>query len=350
MIKIKSHLEKIFRSVPTDLIRNDFIRLDMNEDPSGLPEDFIRTALKEINADYLSCYPEYSSLITKIAEHNDIGYDNVCLSNGSDSAIKYIFETYISSEDTVLLTDPTFAMYPVYCQIAGATSIAFPYNKDFSFSCEDFINLIDNKLKMVVVVNPNNPTGTVLSQQDLKKIIDKCAEYDVLVVVDEAYYYFYEKTVMPLIKQYDNIIVLRTFSKLCGLANLRLGYAAADSSIIQHLHKVKPTFDVNGLAILFAKKILSSKEIIEKKIEEINNGKCYLEEKLKEHGFDYYAGQANFILIKCKGEVSDTVRELQNKKILVAGGFKQDIFKNYIRVTVGNIELMKNFWSVFQLI
>ena len=171
MIKPKSNLIDILRFTPSDLRRGDFLRLDMNEDPLGLPKSFIDTVLKDINGDYLSRYPEYVRLTEKIAEHNSIGFDNICLANGSDSAIKYIFETYISPQDKILLTDPTFAMYPVYCQMAGAQSIAFSYNKDFSFSCDEFVNLIDGTFKMVIVVNPNNPTGTVLSDHDFKKII-----------------------------------------------------------------------------------------------------------------------------------------------------------------------------------
>ncbi len=347
MIRIKSNLENISRFVPADVSRADFLRLDMNEDPLGLPESFIKDVLKKVNADYLSRYPEYVRLTKKIAEHNNIGVDNICLTNGSDSAIKYIFETYITPRDKVLLTDPTFAMYPIYCQMAEAESIAFSYNKDFSFSCDDFVDLIDHTFKMVVVVNPNNPTGTVLSHYELEKIIEKCAANNVLLVIDEAYYYFYDKTAMPLIKQYNNIIVLRTFSKLCGLASIRLGYAAADKTIISQIKKVKPTFDVNGMAVLFAEEILTCSKIIENKIKEINEGKYYLENMLKKNNFSYYSGKANFIMIKCKGNVSDIIKELYIKKILVAGGFKQKIFKNYIRVTVGNIELMKNFWSEY---
>ena len=347
MLKIKSHLEELIRIGPEDKQRKDFLRLDMNEDPVGLPKNFIDTTLKDITPEYLATYPEYTNLISKIAMHNNIADDNICLSNGSDSAIKYIFDAYISPDDKVLFTDPTFAMYPVYCQMAGAKSILFPYEQDFSFSVEDFCSLIDDTLKMVVIVNPNNPIGTAIPVPDLLRIIGKCAEYGILAVVDEAYYYFYNKTMINLVNQYDNLIVLRTFSKLCGLANVRLGYAATNPMITSHLHKVKPTFDVNGFAVFIAEKLLDSKDIIQNKIEEINKGKFYIKKKLLENGFDFHLGEANFVIIKCPGSVPDVVKKMHKRNILVSGGFKQEYLNDYIRVTIGNTDIMKKFWVVF---
>lgn len=350
MIRLKPHLEELIRKSPKDDNRCEFLRLDMNEDPVGLPNDFIEKVLSQITPEYLSAYPEYANLLMKIAAHNNISVDNICLSNGSDSAIKYIFDAYISPDDKVLLTDPTFAMYPVYTKMAGAKTIMFPYEDDLSFSVDGFLHLIDDSVKMAVLVNPNNPIGSALPEKDIKRIIEKCYEFSVCVVVDEAYYYFYNQSMVPYIDEYDNLIVLRTFSKACGLANLRIGYAVSNRDIISNLNRVRPSFDINGVAVLVAETLLESGTVVDEKIEEISKGKQYIVSKLKEGNYSCVAGEGNFILIHCPNRVSEVVTELRQNKILVSGGFQQQALKDYIRVTVGSFEVMDRFWSVFSKI
>lgn len=347
MVKIKSHLKDINRTTPFDKPRTEFLRLDMNENPVGLPQDFIEYALANIVAGDLASYPEYSSLVNRIAEHNGIGPENVCISNGSDAAIKYIFDCYVSRGDRVLLTDPTFAMYPVYCKMFGAEPVSFPYNNDFTFSVDRFIDKISSSFSLVVLVNPNNPTGTALEPKHIERVVQRCSEHDVLLVIDEAYFYFYDKSCIGWVTKFDNLVVLRTFSKLCGLASLRLGYAAACPDIIESLAKVKPTFDVNGIAAALGLKILENPQIMKDQIRSVNEGKMFLTKCLDAHSVEYQVGEANFVLIKCPGRVIEILGELREKKILVAGGFKQGFLQDYIRVTVGSLECMRTFCDVF---
>lgn len=323
------------------------MRLDMNESVDGLPEKFVKSVLSEVDQEFLATYPEYYTLIQKIAEHNQVLPENICISNGSDGAIKYIFDCCISPGDRILLTDPTFAMYPVYCQMFNAQTVSIPYHDDFTFPLDAFLHCIGPEIRMAVVVNPNNPTGVALDPPGIQKIIAKCEREDVLFVLDEAYFYFYDKTAIEKIKKYQNLIVVRTFSKLCSLAALRLGYAAACPAIVENLCKVKPTFDVNGIAVLFAEKLLDRPQIIAESIEKANEGKNFLAEKLTSFGIEFRMGEANFVLIKCNQNVSEMISRLAKEKILVAGGFKQAFLKDYIRVTIGRIESMWQFCDVF---
>ena len=142
---IKPYLKDVYRTHLGENSRQDFLRLDMNENPDGLPEEFLQNVLSKIDAEYLATYPEYSSLIQKIADYDRIHPENVCLSNGSDGAIKYIFDCYVSPGDTVLLTEPTFAMYPVYCKIFGAHPKFIAYNHNFDFPVDTFIDEISPK-------------------------------------------------------------------------------------------------------------------------------------------------------------------------------------------------------------
>ena len=346
--KIKPHLEKVYRLNPDLKSRKGYLRLDMNEGVPGLPQNFIKTVLSKIDAGYLATYPEYARLQKKIAIHNGLGPENIYLSNGSDAAIKNIFDAYISKGDKVLFTDPTFAMYPVYCDMFAAKPVIVEYQDDMSFPVESFIKKISKNLKMAVIVNPNNPTGSVIDPEDLLRIIKKSDANGVLTIVDEAYFYFYPLSTIDLVKRYKNLIVLRTFSKLCGLACVRLGYAVACVEIVETLKKVRPTYDVNGVAVLVAEELLDRPGMIRTLIRATEKGKRFLIKRLYEHGLEYKEGYANFVLIKCDGRANEMIERLANEKhILIGGNFRNSFLKGYIRVTVGSTDIMKRFWKGF---
>lgn len=347
MPKIKRHLKDLYRTSAGRKTRNGMLRLDMNESVSGLPSNFVRSVIDEISPESLAVYPEYFRLQEMIATHNNLKTGNICLANGSDAAIKYLFDAYVSRGDKVLLTDPTFAMYPVYCRMFNASPVPVKYGADLEFPYSAFVDKISGGIKMAVIVNPNNPTGSVLGHDKIIEIIKKASRHDVLVIVDEAYFYFYPRTVIKEVRNFKNLVVLRTFSKLCGLAAARLGYAAADPEIIENLRRVRPTFDVNGLAVLFAEKLFGNPRIIHAAIKAANSGKKYLALRLSEAGIEYRVGHANFILINCGGAVKEIMRKLEKKNILVQGGFKQPSLKDYIRVTVGDVPAMERFWKSF---
>ena len=347
MQKPKKPLVDLYRTKAPEYSRHDYLRLDMNEGVPGLPADFVKRTLTGIDASWLATYPEYQALQTKIAAHNGLAPENIILSNGSDAAIKYIFDAYVSAGDRILLTDPTFAMYPVYCRMFEAEPIAVAYRADLSFPWEEFIDRMGLDVHLAVVVNPNNPTGYALPPSQIIEMVAHAAQYKILVIVDEAYFYYYLGTVIQAVKEYQNLIVLRTFSKLCGMAALRLGYAAACPAVIENLGKVRPTFDVNGLAVRFAERLLEDPEIIQGLIRETKAGKDFLVGKLGSAGIQYRDGAANFVLINCFGKVDNIIQELAEEKILVSGGFRNESLKDYIRVTVAKKELMEEFWQVF---
>ncbi|MDD4979818.1 MAG: histidinol-phosphate transaminase [Candidatus Omnitrophica bacterium] len=346
MIKTKLHLARLYRA-KLEEGRKGLLHLDMNEGIPGLPDTFLKKIFSGVDPGSLSTYPEYKLLQKKVAEHSNLKPGNICLTNGSDAAIKYIFDAYVSKGDRVLLTNPTFAMYPVYCQMFEAKPVILDYKNDMSFPVKEFMNVLSRDIRLAVVVNPNNPTGSVLEKGDLIEIIKKAANNDVLIVVDEAYFYFYPHSVIEKVKIYPNLIVLRTFSKLLGMAALRLGYAAASNKIIEYLRKVKPTFDVNGLAVLVGQKLLDNPAVINDLIKDAHEGKQYLAQKLDIEAIEYLRGHANFILIKCGKRVDEIINSLAKDGILVNGRFRQGFLNDYIRVTIGNKAYMQRFWQTF---
>jgi len=347
MPKPKKSLTELFRTKPTEYSRHDYLRLDMNEAVTGLPPDFVKRTLAAIDGRFLATYPEYRGLQAKIARHNDLLPEHILVSNGSDGAIKYIFDAYVAPGDQVLLTDPTFAMYAVYCRMFEAQPLWVEYRPDFSFPWEEFIARLVAGVRLAVVVNPNNPTGSAMPAAQLIKLIEHAARGRILLLIDEAYFYYCPETAIQAAKTYQNVIVLRTFSKLCGMAALRLGYAAACPHVIEVLRKVRPTFDVNGVAAFFGERLLDEPQVIQELIQNVMDGKDFLVKKLAEAGIPHRVGDANFVLINCRDQVNNIVKGLAEAKILVSAGFKNDFLKDYVRVTVGHLKDMEHFWQVF---
>jgi len=346
-MKIKPHLKHLYRTGADEKKRTGYLRLDMNEAVSGLPESFVKEALSGITAETLAAYPSYKDLEEKIALHSDLSPENICLSNGSDAAIKYIFDAYVTAGDKVLLADPTFAMYPVYCGMFNAEKIMVEYNPDFTFPSDDFIKQIVPGVKLAVLVNPNNPTGTFIERDILLSVIKKAENNNTIIIIDEAYFYFYPDSVIKYVETFKNLIVLRTFSKLCAMAAARLGYAAACPEIVKNLKTVKPTYDVNGFAVFLGEKILDDVNVIKTLILSAEEGKRYLSHKLSKAGIEHREGCANFTLIKTRERTSEIMERLAGENILVNGRFKQPFLQDYIRVTSGDKKAMKQFWDEF---
>jgi histidinol-phosphate aminotransferase len=343
----KAHLAGLYRTNPHAHSRRGYLRLDMNEGVPGLPEEFVQHVLSQVHRDYLAAYPEYQTLQGKIAAHNRVLPENIVLSNGSDAAIKYIFDAYVSPGDRVLLTDPTFAMYPVYCRMFHAQPVTVGYRADFSFPWEEFWEQLAPGLRLAVIVNPNNPTGTALSAAQVLALAGQAAKSDILFLVDEAYFYFYPETVIREVANLPNLIVLRTFSKLCGMATARLGYAAACPEVAVNLENVRPSFDINGFAVRFGEAVLDTPDLLPGLVRDLKTGKAFLADKLVDKAIPHRVGQANFILIKCEGRVAAVMEGLKESGILVSGGFNNPILRDYIRVTVGRRNVMKLFWEAF---
>jgi len=286
-------------------------------------------------------YPEYGNLKKKLAKYTRSQPENITLGNGSDGLIKNIFDTYIKQGYCVTYTDPTFAMYPIYCSMFGANQQVISYDSLTEFPENKFLKSLDlYNNKLAIIVNPNNPTGCVAEEDTIHKILHKASDKNILVVVDEAYHHYYKKTMVDFVNTYDNLIVLRTFSKFFGLAGLRIGYGVAHPSIIHNLKKVQHTYPVDCFAVAFAEEILDHPELEEKLYNKFIEGRKYLIKNLEQEDIPYHVGEGNFILIKCNQEIVEKLKQL---RILVKG----NIFDDYIRVTLGHKQAMETFWCNF---
>ncbi len=351
IIPVKEYLKSLKRVKNPPGERTKFLRLDKNENTLGFSPGFMKIVRREITSDFVNTYPEIEPLYEKIARWAGCRKENIYITAGSDAAIKAAFEIFVEPGDKVALLSPTYAMFHVYSGMSRAHLIEIRYQEGLSLATEDILRVIrEDRPKLICLANPNSPTGTILPPEDLRQVIDAAAKKGTVVLVDEAYYLFYPETVIDLINDCPNLIVTRTFSKAFGLASARLGFAAGHADTINYLHKVRPMYETNAFAVKLAELILDNFHLVEKNLEELRKGKQYLGKELDQSGIPYFKSYANFILIDV-GSFKKSVeigQALYQEKILIKSGFKDDILRNCIRVTIGNVKQMKVFMEKFK--
>lgn len=344
MYKLKAGIEELYRVSPHQG-RGSYLRLDMNENPEGLPRDFFDKVISKLTPELLAMYPETGVLTKKLADYLGVAQDMITLSNGSDEAIKCIFEVFGNSGNVVSVY-PTFEMYAVYSKMYRLEHRIINYRDDFSVKIEDILDNIDQDTCIVSLLNPNNPIGNVYGLKETERIIEKAAECGALVAIDEAYHYFYPNTFIELTKMYDNVLVTRTFSKLCSIAGCRIGYAVGNPKIISLLSKVRGTYCVNAVALTFAEAILDEKDLIPELIKKEKAGRDFVLASLKENGYNHYAENGNYIFIKPHRPAGEVSEALAAEKILVKT-YSHPLLKDYVRITTGGVEPMKTFCETF---
>lgn len=333
MEQIKPVLKKLYRSAQffNEIDRTQYIRMDGNESVDGLPAEFVQDVLNNITPKMLAAYPNPKKCTEAVARYLKVPRERVFLTNGSDAAIKMFFEVYVSENDRVVIASPSFEMYEVYCNMYGAEAINVPYDDRFAFPLEDYLNEIKKGAKLAIITNPNNPTGTTIEEDVIRRILETARQLDTLVMIDEAYYWIYGNTMLHLITEYPNMVLLRTFSKILGLAGIRLGFAVAQEDMIQDLKKVAPPAGVNVVALSFGERIMNTPELIEELVKTHNSEKQYFKRQLEKNGIDFLDTESNYVLIPLKKDPTTVLEKLKSRGILVA--YKM---QKYLRVNIGN--------------
>lgn len=342
MIYVNQHIKDLYRTSDA-YSRRGYLRLDMNENPKGLPKEFVESVVKEITPEFLSTYPEKMPMLRLLGKLFNKKEECFELFNGSDEGIRLIFETFVPDGGKVVASEPTFAMYQVYAKMRGLEYQSIRYDKDFCFPVDAFIDAIDEKTNLVFVVNPNNPIGTAFSNEEMTRIVEKAKACDALVVVDEAYHYFYKSSFVDYLDRYDNIIVLRTFSKLFSLAACRLGIAISNPENIRALRNACCSYNVNSIALKFGEKILEKPEIIDTLVKIHNEGKEYLVEQLKANGYKVVSLEGNFIFVKPNMDAQDLALKLREEKKILVKTYGGDLLNQYLRISTGDKESMDKF-------
>ncbi|GAB4116591.1 MAG: histidinol-phosphate transaminase [Candidatus Caldatribacteriota bacterium] len=297
------------------------IKLNANENPYGLPQTIQEEILRKAQNIDFSRYP--NSLAQRLSEaisHSlGLSADHIIIGNGSDELIDYLVRTFSEEGRKVISTAPCFAMYKIYSQINGSPFVGVPLSeKDFSLNEEEILEEAKKEdASLIFIAYPNAPTGNYFAAEKIIKIIE---ESNCMVVVDEAYYEFGGKTFLPLISRYDNLAILRTFSKAYSLAGLRVGYLLSNPKIITEVRKVKSPFNVNTFSQLAAEVIMENQERLKTNVHRIVQERERLLAKMAEISpFKVYPSYTNFILLEIgnKDNTDLVFHRLLEKGILV---------------------------------
>jgi histidinol-phosphate aminotransferase len=351
-VKPKKHILDLFRVPNSTLDRNDFLCLDKNENLIGFSEEVVKDIRGIITSDFLTAYPETDLLYQKLSENLGVDSSQIYLSSGSDAGIKSVFEVYVEPSDEVLIIHPTYSMYYVYADMFQARLVKVNYEKDLSLSVDRFIKNISSKTKLICIANPNSPTGTILSLDELQTILTSARRHNAMVLIDEAYFQFAEKTAIGLLKNNENLILTRTFSKALGMASARLGYVIGDPSIIANLFKVRPMYEVSSFAVHLGKYFLEHSELVIDHIKQVSDAKNFLKKELLKDGLSMQPSFTNFVLINVNNsERAKRIAQLLfDEKVIIKGGFNEPCLEPYIRVGIGSLEQMNGFIKIFRMV
>ncbi|WXJ83782.1 Histidinol-phosphate aminotransferase [Moorella thermoacetica] len=338
ILSIKPYVPgKPIEEVQRELGVKDVIKLASNENPLGPSPDAVQ-ALQEAS-DRIFLYPDGNCYYLKEALAAKLGVkqENLIIGNGTDEILKMLAETYINPGDEIVVADPTFSEYEFAAQVMGGRAIKVP-TRNFRHDLAAMAAAITPRTRLVFVCNPNNPTGTIVGQAALDGFL-KQVPPSVVVVLDEAYSDYVTAEHYPNSLAYvragrANVIILRTFSKIYGLAGLRVGYGVAVPEIIRDLNRVREPFNVNLLAQVAAVAALKDEAHVGKSREVNSEGKDYLYSQFESLGLKYVPTEANFIFVDIQRDSREVFRQLLQKGVIVRTG---DIFgyDTFLRVTIG---------------
>jgi len=335
LISPKPHLKTFERSREKEPSRLYKQRLDRNERNQPFSNNFIKGILDKISGELFMVYPEMDQIYAKVARWLNIGTDRLMLHSGSEQAIKAVYETYINPGEVVLLHFPGYAMYPVYCKMFQAEVVGQNFDAQLQFDWDAFINKINNNIRMVVAENPNGFVGIPPKMDKLAALIRKAYEMGVIVLVDEAYYHFHDETVAGLIDQFDNLIIVRTFSKAFGLAGLRGGYLLSNPENIYYLKKVRPVYEINSITALVIGELIDHLEELTTYVAETKENLAALRCGLQELGIETSDSRANFVAARLgEPRIHEELRaSLQKQGILIRRPFREESLQEWIRIS-----------------
>ncbi len=312
------------------------IKLASNENPLGaspLAIQAIKTALDGLNR-----YPDGGGydLVSKISGRLGIEPGAIVLGNGSDEIIGMLTRAFLVPGDEAILPYPTFLMYDIMVRLSGAISVPVPL-RSLKIDLDDVCEKITSKTKMIFICNPNNPTGTGISGSEFEQFLKKLPN-QIIVVIDEAYIEFVRDKNIAVSLNYfaekKTIVSLRTFSKVYGLAGLRIGYGIMPEEIAQILSRVRQPFNVNSLAQIGAIAALEDDAFLSKTINLVHEGLDFLYDSLDRLKLEYFPTQTNFFLINVKNKAGEVFERLLSKGVIVRDMTSYG-YPEYIRVNVG---------------
>ncbi len=341
---VKENIEKIGTYQPGKPIEElkreygikEVVKLASNENPLGPSPKAVEAIIASVNS--INRYPDSHGfyLKEKLSQKSGVKSDSIFLGNGSDEIIQLITQAFLLPGEEVIMGDPTFSFYQIVVVTAGGKEVMVPL-KNFSYDLPSMADRITSQTKLIFINTPLNPTGTIVKKKDFEDFL-KQVPSDVILVLDEAYGEYATDEFFPNFLNYlgsgKKIFILRTFSKIYGLAGLRIGYGIAQSYLVSCLNKIKGPFNTNSLAQAAALAALDDEEHLEKSLANNQNGLTYLYSELNKLEIEYLPTQANFFLIKI-GENAPGVYESLLKEGIIVRNMAGYGLQHYLRISVG---------------
>ena len=318
------------------LREEEIIKLASNENPLGPSPKALEAMRKTLERSHF--YPDGGGyeLCGAVAERLGMARDNIVLGNGSNEIIEFIGHAFLRPGDEVVVARHSFAVYKLMAQLFGADTVEVP-DPEFTADLDAMLAAITPKTRAVFIANPNNPTGTMVGQEAIDRFMTKVPDH-VLIIFDEAYHEFLDDApdVLPYIRQGRNVVVMRTFSKIMGLANLRIGYGITTPELAAVLQRTRQPFNANGIAQAGALAGLLDEEHMRKTRELTHEGLAYLEKEFAAMGLEYVPSAANFVLVTV-GDGNAIFQAMLRKGIILRAMGSYGM-PEWIRISVGTMD------------
>ena len=348
----KDHIKKLNRyqtSEGRDL--ESGLRLDRNERVSNLPEEVLKDIFSGFRPYALAAHPESDFLYDKISSHIGFSKEHIYITSGITDGIKFLFGSLCTSEHNVVVLDPTYPMYSVYAGLHDVEYRKFLYDEvNLKPDWDTLVKAMDEKTALTIIANPNMPVESAFTRDEITDIAHICKTKGSALIVDEAYHYFGAESAIGLIPQWDNLVVMRSFSKAFGLASARLGFMVSSVENIEYLSKTRSLVESNTLSMALAAYMLDHPEILDAHIREVKEGSDYLMGQLDRMGLRWHGGHVTngmLIFLDGRGKPEDLLSFLKDRKIYIRGAFKPP-FDRCVRVTIGSKEIMRKFIETFE--
>jgi histidinol-phosphate aminotransferase len=310
----------------------DVIKLNTNENPYP-PSPAVMEAIRNISEEQLRRYPDPAGNAFRkaAAEVNGVGPDYIMCCNGGDELLKIAFCAFCDESRAVAYPVPTYSLYPVLANLQNCKAIEVPFDSEFNLPAK----LASADATLTIVCNPNAPTGSFVSVDEMKSLAN---ELSGVLLIDEAYVDFAEDNCTALVKDFYNVIILRSMSKGYCLAGIRFGYAIAQPGLIAGLMKVKDSYNVDAVAITAATAAIRDQAYFQQNIKKIKAERARLTQQLRDLGFDVPGSSSNFVLAKCKNHKATEVYEKLAERKIYVRYFAYPNLNDKLRITVGTIE------------
>jgi len=326
--------------------RKKYYTMERNERVDEFLTRHIKEATSQISSYDFRTYPNNNKIYNQLSKYLKINRNNILLTEGAEGGLLRFFNVFANPGDKVVYLDPSFGMYELYCEMFKLKKhpLKLQLDKKFSF----FERLVDHlrktKPKILAMPNPNQPIETMINSKQLKYLCKLTNNMNIFLVLDEAYYYFNNISAQKLYKKFNNLLIIRSFSKAFGLAGLRIGYCVSNKRVIDSMKSIKPIYEINSVTIKLLSYFLKNLKIMTKNVSEVNKSRIYIKNYLKKLNIEVFGNYSNNVLIKLKNnnDAKNLEKKLYKNKFIVQR-IEFNGKSNFLRCTMGSLKISKEF-------